>query len=177
MCRYGFVTYKPHYACFDCRKTYKRKLLSDLSKDENAVSVEAKCPECGQLMANMGLDFKAPKKEAIKEWKHIALLFEVGIAFHSCGCSGPGYIPKNATALVEHLSKQRTWYEEQLCYWKKKQAATRKGNRKFSIVEKVEWETPIPKGGSNTTTEAVVYWQTAINKLNSKIAIVRNFKG
>ncbi len=32
MCRYAFKTYKSHYACFDCRKTFKRPPLVDLAK-------------------------------------------------------------------------------------------------------------------------------------------------
>ncbi len=89
------TTYKPHYACFECRKTFKRRLEKDIydgfnkSKEQNP----AKCPECSELMANMGLDFESPKKKDIKSWEHIATLYEVGITFHSCGCSGPGYIP------------------------------------------------------------------------------------
>ena len=38
---------------------------------------EAKCPECGELMTNMGKDFKAPKKDNVKEWelRFIRLIF------------------------------------------------------------------------------------------------------
>ncbi len=56
MCRYAFYKYKPHYACFKCRKTFKRKHLFDVDRD-NEKSVDAKCPQCQSLMANMGLDF------------------------------------------------------------------------------------------------------------------------
>ena len=30
MCRYGFKIYKNHYACFKCRKTFKKPPLEDL---------------------------------------------------------------------------------------------------------------------------------------------------
>lgn len=50
MCRYGMTTHKPHFACFECRKTFKRKLMSDINGDDKS-TVEAKCPRCGQLMA------------------------------------------------------------------------------------------------------------------------------
>ena len=30
MCRYGHQIYKPHYVCFDCRKTFKRRLIEDI---------------------------------------------------------------------------------------------------------------------------------------------------
>ena len=32
MCRYAMVSYKPHYACFNCRKTFKRRLFYDIRK-------------------------------------------------------------------------------------------------------------------------------------------------
>lgn len=44
------TTHKPHFACFECRKTFKRKLMSDINGDDKS-TVEAKCPRCGQLMA------------------------------------------------------------------------------------------------------------------------------
>ena len=76
---------KPHYACFECRKTFKRKLMWDIKRTHED-SIEAKCPECGTLMANMGLDFESPKKNNINEWNHLRSLYSVGITFHSCGC-------------------------------------------------------------------------------------------
>jgi hypothetical protein len=44
-------------------------------------------------MANMGLDFRAPKKSDIEAWKVLAFLYERGFAFHGCGCDAGGYIP------------------------------------------------------------------------------------
>lgn len=74
MCRYA-ITYKPHFACFKCRKSFKRRLLKDISDDDKQKSVPAKCPECGELMADMGLDFKAPSKTNIKAWEHLTNLY------------------------------------------------------------------------------------------------------
>lgn len=94
MCRYGLSgPYKQHYACFDCRKAFKRQLESDLPEHARGDD-EARCPECNQPMHAMGLDFKAPKKSAIKQWAKIKLLFDHGFAYHSCGCCGPGYRPE-----------------------------------------------------------------------------------
>lgn len=59
------VAYKPHHACFNCCKTFKRRLMGDIKKGEQS-TFEAKCPECGELMANMGLDFESPKKDDVK---------------------------------------------------------------------------------------------------------------
>lgn len=30
MCRYAFKIYKPHYVCFDCRKSFKQPILEDI---------------------------------------------------------------------------------------------------------------------------------------------------
>ena len=95
------TSYKPHYACFNCRKTFKRRLFGDIKK---GLSVsDAKCPECGELTAHMGLDFESPKKDDLKKWEHLKSLYSVGITFHSCGCSGPGYIPNSKEKLIEYF--------------------------------------------------------------------------
>jgi DNA-directed RNA polymerase subunit RPC12/RpoP len=78
MCRYAMTAYKAHYACFDCRKTFKRRLLHDVARDE-PTSVAAKCPDCGQAAASMGLDFKSPPKDDAKAWQHLRSLYAVGI--------------------------------------------------------------------------------------------------
>ncbi len=117
MCRYAMIAYKPHYACFSCQKTFKRRLLKDV--DRNAeTSTEARCPECGELMANMGKDFKSPPKNDDKKWQHIRSLYTVGITFHSCGCSGPGYIPNDREAIISYLEQIRSGYEESLVFWR-----------------------------------------------------------
>ncbi|WP_282628420.1 hypothetical protein [Empedobacter sedimenti] len=118
MCRYAIKTYKAHYACFKCQKTFKRKRLQDL--DENAtenIIFEAKCPQCSSLMADMGLDFEAPKKTNHKAWKNLENLYEVGITFHNCGCGGNGYVPKNKAELLAYLEKSRaSYYQYKACY-------------------------------------------------------------
>lgn len=106
-------TYKEHYACFDCRKTFKRRLLWDVNRDKvinNEEERPSKCPECGQLMANMGKDFESPKKQDLITWSHIKSLYQVGITFHSCGCVGPGYIPRDKMALTKLLQERRLSY-------------------------------------------------------------------
>ena len=75
MCRYAMVSYKPHYACFNCRKTFKRRLFYDIR--EGRQSDIAKCPQCGKPMADMGLDFASPSKNDKKAWEHIQKLYQV----------------------------------------------------------------------------------------------------
>ena len=42
MCRYTMTTYKPHYACFECNKTFKRRLLTDIDRGFNKNKEEIK---------------------------------------------------------------------------------------------------------------------------------------
>ncbi|MTI29256.1 hypothetical protein [Xanthovirga aplysinae] len=148
MCRYAFKTYKIHFACFDCRKSFKKAPIEDLAIQngdwedykevfwnissgknkkllkENPEKVEyltekyknrkEKCPECGGLMADLGLDFKAPKKDKVKEWEIIRGLYRSGKTFYSCGCDGIGYVPKDKKAYKDYLIKNRTYYQDRL---------------------------------------------------------------
>lgn len=117
MCRYGYSVYKPYYACFKCRKTFKRRISEDCScsgTGGHAHAKLAKCPDCGELMADMGTDFQAPGKGKIKAWEHLRVLYSVGIAFHSCGCSGPGYVPNTKEGLISHLNGLITIYNGEL---------------------------------------------------------------
>lgn len=94
MCRYAVTTYKPHYACLACHKAFRRRLRTDQRHPGTEEERPARCPQCGLLMANLGLDFKPPKKDDAKGWEMVAKLWEVGVTFHSCGCGGPGYRPR-----------------------------------------------------------------------------------
>lgn len=102
MCRYGDHTYKDHFACFGCRKTFRKP-----------ESLQYKCPDCGEVMVNMGKDFAAPRKRNHKQWAKVQLLAQNGILFRSCGCSGPGYRPKTMREAHEFLSQKtqtgRVW--------------------------------------------------------------------
>lgn len=97
MCRYAFANYKPRYACFACRKAFRRRHKNEV--DPTSAEQPARCPDCGLLMADMGLDFRPPSKSDRKGWATAEALWDVGETFHSCGCSGPGYRPRNPAAL------------------------------------------------------------------------------
>ncbi|MFY7952283.1 MAG: hypothetical protein ACOVT5_07230 [Armatimonadaceae bacterium] len=97
MCRYGnYGPYKNHYACFSCRKAFKRLQeyeWPDHLRPVEGEAVPAPCPECRQPMADMGLDFKPPKQRDVEHWAVVEFLFRKGITYNSCGCGGPGYRP------------------------------------------------------------------------------------
>ncbi|MGN7705930.1 hypothetical protein [Chryseobacterium sp. 22543] len=100
MCRYARKTYKSHYVCFKCRKSFKQPdaydIIQRIEKEKiyhnpNGKSIRkvghvftkaetkelekmvsdienrtVKCPECSNVMADLGKDFKAPKKQQSK---------------------------------------------------------------------------------------------------------------
>lgn len=173
MCRYSGKTYKRHYGCFRCRKSFKQSSLYDirarlrkeltgisagksesiLYRKEDARLKEAmdrmesrsvKCPECGSLMADLGYDFKAPKKTAVKEWSIIESLYRIGKSFYSCGCSGIGYIPQNENDYKEYLKEKLEKYRSRLAECRlmnetefpDKQERVRYWSGKISILEK-----------------------------------------
>ncbi|WP_196890135.1 hypothetical protein [Aureivirga sp. CE67] len=180
MCRYALKKYKPHYVCFDCRKTFKQTIIEDiivrngdwdfywlLNYSRNKPKVEKfkknhpeilerfekeyenkiyKCPDCAKEMHSIGMDFKAPKKDKIKEWEIVKSMYKLGNTFHTCGCSGPGYIPHNPKDYLIYLENR-----------------------------KVEYETNLHERSEDLSTEEknkyISYWKTKLDLLNSEIQI------
>ncbi len=165
--------YKPHFACFECRKTFKRRLLRDIRKGYK-LAVEAKCPECGNLTADMGLDFESPRKDDHKSWEHTKNLFMVGVTFHSCGCIGPGYIPKSFEQLLELLMKKKQTYIANLRFWLNRNEANNKAEMKSEIAATADFNGQIPsqlktKRGYVKPQEAVDFWNEKLSALDDKI--------
>lgn len=110
MCRYGDASYKRHFACFECRKAFKRRDESEWSSHvppPDGQAAPAPCPECGKPMADMGLDFEAPRRADVEHWEVVAFLFRHGFAYHSCGCNGPGYRPSRWSEVPASLEAHR----------------------------------------------------------------------
>lgn len=166
--------YKSHYSCFDCRKTFKRKLMWDIQRDTNE-KVDAKCPQCGSIMASMGLDFASPKKDNIKQWMHIKSLFDVGITFHSCGCSGPGYIPKSKEKLKEYFEEMLKNYQYNLTFWrqriepKNEKEIQRENSKNWGFISEIPYELR-PKKGAIENEEAKNYWIKRIKEVEKKLS-------
>ncbi len=68
-------------------------------------------------MANIGMDFQAPPRRDTKAWRTAEQLWEIGDTFHSCGCGGPGYRPRDPAGFRRYLQARRREYLEQLEYW------------------------------------------------------------
>ncbi len=74
MCRYVNKVYKSHFACFNCRKTFKESYSRDFLDKQQGIAIESAdflevrvCPQCKGEMFDMGFDFKAPKQSEIKQ--------------------------------------------------------------------------------------------------------------
>jgi hypothetical protein len=125
MCRYAFKNYKLHYACFDCRKTFKQPFrlepnfkITSRGKVQQTGGIivpvgSEQCPECKKPMQQMGRDFKAPKQNNIKQWEKVRQLANAGFRYFSCGCDGPGTRPRHLREVPEFLHQNRQMSEGQ----------------------------------------------------------------
>ena len=132
MCRYGFGHYKPHFACFACRKGWKRRRRDDIDPDGD--EHPARCPECGAPMAEMGIDFQAPPRGKVRAWRVLETLWEVGETFHSCGCGGPGYRPRDPAALRVYLCEILVGFRKNLAAWQTEADTRLAANRREAIA-------------------------------------------
>ena len=64
--------YLAAHACFQGRKSWKVRLDRD-----------AKCPDCGAVLHEMGRSFKAPKKSHKGQWEKVEALWNAGYRFWS----------------------------------------------------------------------------------------------
>lgn len=94
---YGCGTHDFPFACFACRKSFKRPWVSltkprGLNKfatkafEESAKRFERefshKCPNCGGKTHFMGRDFKAPKSPDKKSWARVERFIYSGRTYH-----------------------------------------------------------------------------------------------
>ena len=114
MCRYAFYKYKNTYGCFKCQVGFKRRNLFDV--DPNATEAkDAKCPNCGNEMANLGRDLRLPAKTKDEQWRCIKYLVDNKYNIYSCGCQGIGFVPhkmEEAIELVAAYKKRDTVYQK-----------------------------------------------------------------
>jgi hypothetical protein len=101
MCRYSMHPSKTHFACLPCRFTSKHW-------GARWREVNVYCPHCGELMVDLGRDFKAPRRQSVSQWRKVEMLAAAGITFDSCGCSGPGSRPKSLSDAKSQLHTRRS---------------------------------------------------------------------
>ena len=141
MCRYGEYHYKEHFACFTCRKVFRRPYLLGLTdqlseKDRQIVP----CPECKRLMVNIGKDFKTPKQSDKEQWKKAEKLVKAGYSFHSCGCVGPGYRPVKLKEVDQFVQDQdtlkREWKRQRMIVKRAEELTIKRNKRRKALVKK-----------------------------------------
>ena len=65
-------TYKQHYACFECRKAFKKTNIEEVPKERLQIDEAGRvvrCPQCGERMPDVGYDFEPPKKDDVEGWE------------------------------------------------------------------------------------------------------------
>ena len=127
-------------------------------------------------MAGMGLDFESPKKDDLKKWEHIKSLYSVGITFHSCGCSGPGYIPNSKEKLIEYFDEIKKTYLKNMDFWRTRiEPSTKKekeqdSNRNWSKLGEISSNY---KKETVTNQEGLDYWHQKVKQIEEKINLVK----
>ncbi len=111
---YYFVDkpYKQKYICVACRKSFKRRLLSDVSKE--AVEKEPKCPDCGKITSWIGPKFRAPKSDNVKAWNSVKVLRDVGALNYFGFASEKIKLPETNKALKDILGDIKEVCEQQI---------------------------------------------------------------
>ncbi|MBL3657514.1 hypothetical protein [Fulvivirga sediminis] len=145
--------------------------------NKNREDVKAKCPECGSMMADMGLDFESPKKNDLKSWEYVRNLYISGITFHSCGCTGPGYIPRDYEALVTYLKRMKNLYIDQRRFWQHREEPTNDREKQKDWHANKEYLCKVPSYLQTGTRKkrhvniqkAVEYWTGKINDIDAKL--------
>src|SRR5690349_17361340 len=67
-----------------------RRDLPEYSRPPYGKDPAITCPECGELMHDMGLNFKAPRQHDVRQWRKVEILHQHGFTWHDCGCGGGG---------------------------------------------------------------------------------------
>ncbi len=75
----GRKIYKQHFACFECRKVFKRTNKVELSeelrkRDQEGLIVY--CPQCHGRLRDVGFAFKPPKQADAKAWEEYRTYLE-----------------------------------------------------------------------------------------------------
>lgn len=65
------------FCLFVCQKSFKRHVEASPIEYPDQMS----CPECGGVSVNLGRNFKAPKKNDLKQWEKVKFLVDHGFVF------------------------------------------------------------------------------------------------
>jgi hypothetical protein len=109
--------YQIQFACFDCRKSFKRPYADD--KQERSAWLSRRisgrrpskpfnlpvyhCPDCNVEATLMGRAFRAPRHEDVDRWRAVAILARAGVTFYS----GVGRLPETAAQARQFVKANR----------------------------------------------------------------------
>jgi len=79
--------YNFSYACFDCRKSFKRSLGKAKPNEYPKTMV---CPNCQGVARCLYRHFKSPRQSDSRQWRKIEFLYEHGFRFQKIRPNGPG---------------------------------------------------------------------------------------
>ena len=89
----------------ECRENELGYRLDDLKRRSR--QAVRPCPICRSPMSNLGLDLKIPPHRDTAAWKALQVVFRLGHPFFTCGCDGPGWIPRSTRDLRNYLEAKR----------------------------------------------------------------------
>lgn len=112
-----------HWACFGCQKSFAKESVAE---NERA----RKCPECAELMIDMGAYFEPPRKLNKRRWKAMKVLAENGYKFQSegskvyietfiLGSKNPSVEKVKETIEIEKQNKIENQIKQKELYWEK----------------------------------------------------------
>lgn len=109
--------YKSKYICVNCKKVFKRRVLSDISSNKDLEEKAAKCSDCGQIASWVGPKFRAPKLDNTKAWNSVKVLSDLGLL----NCIGFGNdnltIPESKKGLKDFLFDLKNDYQYRIKQW------------------------------------------------------------
>lgn len=104
--------YKDKYVCVDCRKCFKRRVLSDFSQE--TLEKDPKCPDCGKITFWVESKFRPPKSDNLKAWNSVKVLHDIGgLSFLSYG-NPTIHFPETNKGLKVMLMEMRHCYEQSI---------------------------------------------------------------
>ena len=109
--------YKSKYICTDCRKVFKRRVLTDITDDRRVEEKDPVCTDCGQPAEWIGLKFRAPKITDVQTWNSIKVLRDLRILHFIGWAHQEIQIPATQKALHDLLREIKTSYECSVKNW------------------------------------------------------------
>ncbi|MES2923857.1 MAG: hypothetical protein V4819_20045 [Verrucomicrobiota bacterium] len=95
--------YLVQYACFVCRKSFKRAVQQQ----------SATCPNCGAIAYMMGRNFKAPNVSDDQQWKKVEILYQGGVRFWGTQSYEKGKFPDTIDEAKAFLERNKATIQAQ----------------------------------------------------------------